>query len=53
MGKAPSVPWLFQAHERADGYEAGADACLSKPVDDRLLLAVIQQKWDRLMDSPH
>ena len=42
-----------QAHERADGYEAGADACLSKPVDDRLLLAVIQQKWDRLMDSPH
>ena len=42
-----------QAQERVDGYHAGADSCLSKPVDDRLLLAVIQQKWDRLMAFPH
>ena len=42
-----------QAQERVDGYQAGADSCLSMPVDDRLLLAVIQQKWDRLMALSH
>ena len=42
-----------QAQERVDGYQAGADSCLSKPVDDRLLLAVIQQKWDRLVGLLH
>jgi DNA-binding NarL/FixJ family response regulator len=42
-----------QAQDRVDGYQAGADSCLSKPVDDRLLLAVIQQKWDRLVGLPH
>ena len=41
------------AQERVDGYQAGADSCLSKPVDDRLLLAVIQQKWDRLVGLLH
>jgi DNA-binding NarL/FixJ family response regulator len=42
-----------QAQDRVGGYQAGADSCLSKPVDDRLLLAVIQQKWDRLVGLPH
>ena len=42
-----------QEQERVDGYHAGAGSCLSKPVDDRLLLAVIQQKWERLVGLLH
>ena len=42
-----------QAQERVDGYQAGADSCLTKSFDDRLLMAVIEQKWDRLMALNH
>ena len=41
------------ADDRVTGYKAGADMCLSKSVDERLLLAVIKQKWDRLQELPH